>query len=158
MSSADFDFLVGRWLVRHRRLTSRLTGCTTWDEFAGTCTAHPLLGGLANVDDNVLELPSGRYRAATLRAYDPAQARWSIWWLDGRTPGHLDPPVVGGFVDGVGTFYADDTLAGRPIRVRFSWTVTDPTAPRWAQAFSADGGATWETNWHMDFVRADAGG
>ena len=39
-----------------------------------------------------------------------------------------------------------------PIRVRFIWSgVTTPT-PRWEQAFSDDGGETWETNWVMDFT------
>ena len=72
----------------------------------------------------------------------------------GRTPTQLDPPVVGGFLDGVGLFYADDVLHDRPIRVRFRWSVLDRAAPYWEQAFSADGGDTWETNWHMAFTRA----
>lgn len=151
---AAFDFFHGRWNVHHRRLAERLVGSTTWVEFGGTCAVSPLLGGRANVDDNLLDLPTGPYRAATLRAYDAASDRWSIWWLDGRTPTQLDPPLVGRFEDGLGTFFADDTLAGRPIRVRFQWTAREPAAPTWAQAFSADGGATWETNWEMRFTRA----
>ena len=39
------------------------------------------------------------------------------WWLDGRNPGALDVPVVGRFADGVGTFFAEDTIDGRAIRV-----------------------------------------
>ena len=30
---------------------------------------------------------------------------------------------------------------------------TPGTAARWEQAFSADGGATWEVNWVMEFTR-----
>jgi hypothetical protein len=59
----DFDFLVGRWKVRHRRLIGRLVGSTTWEEFDGECTMRKLLGGQANVDDNVLHAPAGTYRA-----------------------------------------------------------------------------------------------
>ena len=119
----------------------------------GTSVAWPLLGGAGNVDDNVLELPVGTYRAITLRSYDPVDDRWSIWWLDGRNPGTLDPPVVGGFVDGVGTFIGPDTFDGRPILVRFRWSgITDRTC-RWEQAFSTDDGATWEVNWVMDLTR-----
>lgn len=150
----DFDFLIGRWTVHHRRLAERLVGSQTWVEFDGTCEARALLAGQANVDDNLLRLPGGTYRAATLRAYDPATDTWSIWWLDGRTPGRLDPPVVGRFVDGVGRFETDDTLDGRPIRVRFEWRACTTATPRWAQAFSTDGGATWEPNWEMTFHRA----
>jgi hypothetical protein len=101
-------------------------------------------------------MPGARYRAVALRIFDPAKERWSIWWLDGRYPDRLDVPVVGGFEEGRGAFYADDTLDGRPIRVRFRWFVHDADAARWEQAFSDDGGATWETNWTMDFARVAA--
>ena len=149
----DFDFLPGSWRVHHRRLRHRLAGSDEWEEFEGTSEARALLGGAGNVDDNLLELPSGPYRAVSLRTYDPASDRWSIWWVDGRNPGVLDPPVVGGFADGVGTFVGADTFDGRPILVRFTWSEVDTDAPRWEQAFSADGGATWEVNWVMRFTR-----
>jgi hypothetical protein len=149
----DWDWLIGRWTVRHRRLTARLTGSTAWEEFAGTCVNWTTLGGLGNFDDNVLELPGGTYRAVGIRAFDAKTALWSIWWLDARNPTVIDPPVRGGFTDGVGTFIGDDTLDGRPIRVRFRWTRITPGAAHWDQAFSPDGGATWETNWDMDFAR-----
>ena len=64
----------------------------------------------------------------------------------------LDVPVVGGFQDHVGTFYADDVLGGQPIRIRFIWTALPSAHPRWEQAFSRDQGETWETNWTMDFT------
>ena len=150
----DFDFYMGSWRVHHRRLKERLAGSDEWQEFEGTSTAWPILDGAGNIDDNVLELPDGAYRALSLRSYDPATDRWSIWWLDGRNPGQLDPPVVGGFADGIGTFVGQDTFDGRPITVRFRWSgITDRTA-RWEQAFSEDGAATWEVNWVMEFTRA----
>jgi hypothetical protein len=67
--------------------------------------------------------------------------------------GPLEPPVRGGFVDGTGTFLADETIDGKPVRVRFLWSRITSTTCRWEQAFSADGGLTWETNWVMDFTR-----
>jgi len=42
----------------------------------------------------------------------------------------------------------------RVIRVRFVWTHAGPDACQWEQAFSPDGGASWETNWRMTFTRA----
>ena len=149
----DFDFYMGKWRVRHRRLKERLAGSTDWQEFEGTSEAWPLLGGAGNVDDNILELPAGQYRAVSLRSFDPGSGLWSIWWLDGRNPGRLDPPVVGGFKDGVGTFQCDDTFNGQPIIVRFLWSNITATTCRWEQAFSPDGGETWETNWIMDSTR-----
>ncbi|MBA2717661.1 MAG: DUF1579 domain-containing protein [Chloroflexi bacterium] len=150
----DWDFILGSSRVHHRRLVARLAGGDEWQEFDGTSELWPLMGGAGNVDDNFVDLPGDPYRAASLRSLDPATGLWSIWWLDGRRPGVLDVPFVGRFVDGVGTFEADDTFEGRPIRVRFVWTRTDTPSPRWEQAFSEDGGQSWETNWEMDFIRA----
>ena len=63
VAPGDFDFLIGRWRVAHRRLRQRLAGCTEWDHFTGTTQAWPLMAGFANVDDNGLDLPGGAYRA-----------------------------------------------------------------------------------------------
>lgn len=153
MMAGDFDFQIGSWQVTHRRLQARLVGCDAWDEFDGTCDMRPILGGHGNVEDNVLHIPGGTYRAVALRSFDPAQESWAIWWLDGRSPHTLDVPVIGRFDDGIGEFYADDMLEGRPIRLRFVWSRTDTASPRWEQAMSADGGASWEVNWTMDFTR-----
>lgn len=149
----DFDFLVGRWKVHHRRLKARLVGCTDSDEFAGSSELHTLMGGRANVDDNVLELPSGHYRAVTLRSFDHETRRWAIWWLDGRCPHLIDAPMVGGFSRGVGTFCADEVIDGKAICVRLIWSDVTADSCRWQQAFSADGGGAWETNWTMDFTQ-----
>ncbi len=152
---ADFDFFMGSWRVAHRRLKQRLAGCTEWVGFAGVCVARKTLGGFGNIDDNIIEIPTGSYRAITIRSFDAALGTWSIWWLDGRSPGNLDVPVVGRFADGVGTFLAEDTLEGQSIRVRFLWTIPRADSPRWEQAFSPDAGASWETNWIMDFTRSE---
>ncbi len=151
--AGDFDFQIGSWQVRHRRLKARLVDCNEWEEFDGTCDMRPILGGDGNVEDNVLHIPSGTYRAIALRSFDPAQKSWAIWWLDARSPHTLDVPVIGRFEDGDGRFYADDMLDGRPIRLRFIWSRTDTASPRWEQAMSADGGESWEVNWTMDFTR-----
>jgi hypothetical protein len=148
----DFDFLMGRWTVRNRRLRERLKGCTEWDEFDATNDARPLLRGLANEDEYVTDYAGG-FTGMSFRFFDPAAGLWSIYWADSKR-GTLEPPVVGAFRDGVGAFEGSDVLEGRAIRVRFTWSRTATAAPRWEQAFSADGGATWETNWIMDFRRA----
>jgi quinol monooxygenase YgiN len=148
----DFDFLIGDWRVHHRRLKERLANNQEWVEFDGTCASRKILGGLGNMDENLLDMPDGAYSAVTLRTYDRAKDQWSIWWIDSRNPGQLDPPVVGRFENGVGTFFADDKFKGKPIRVRFLWTRLSST-PHWEQAFSIDGGKTWETNWTMDFTK-----
>ena len=125
------------------------------ETFEGLSSTQKTLGGFGNVEDNLLSLPGGAYRAVAVRSFDAKSNTWSIWWLDGRSPGVLDVPVVGRFEGGVGTFLARDTLNGRAIDIRFIWRPGE--RPRWEQAFSADGGKTWETNWVMDFTRPDAG-
>ena len=150
----DFDFFLGRWTVQHQRLKQRLAHSDDWESFSGTCETRNILDGQGNIDDNVIELPGCAYRAVTLRAFDPSTGTWSIWWLDARHPHRLDPPVVGKFSNGVGTFYANDVLNGRTIMVRFLWSDIAENSARWQQAFSEDAGNTWETNWVMDFRRA----
>jgi len=149
----DFDFAIGDWRVHHRRLKDRLAGCTEWEEFQGLSSTRKILGGFGNVEDNQILLPEESYRAVAVRSFDRDNQAWSIWWLGGRFPGALDTPVVGRFTDGVGTFFAEDALNGAPIQIRFTWRAAQGGNPRWDQAFSADGGATWEMNWEMEFVR-----
>ncbi len=150
----DFDFLFGEWRVHSRRLKERLTGSTAWEEFEGTIVSRPYMEGWANVDDTVFHTPGGIYRGVAPRAYDPKTGQWAIWWIDGRNPfGNLDPPVKGRFVNGVGTFYADDTLRRKPIKVRFTWSHITKTSARWEQAYSPDGGKTWEVNWEQRLER-----
>ncbi len=149
----DWAFLVGEWNVRHRRLKERLCGCVEWDEFAGTCVNWTTLGGFGNVDDNFLDLPGDPYRAVATRSFDASTGLWSIWWLDARVP-EVGPPVRGGFQHGVGEFIGDDRFNGQPIEMRFRWSAMTARSAVWDQAFSVDGGKTWETNWVMDFTRA----
>jgi hypothetical protein len=151
----DFDFEIGNWSVRHRKLKERLKGCDEWIEFDGLSSTRKILGGFGNLEDNQLFLPDAPLRAVALRSWNAATGLWSIWWLDGRFPDALDTPVVGRFNDGVGVFLADDVLNTLPIKVRFTWSASATDSLRWEQAFSADAGQTWETNWTMVFSRVD---
>lgn len=148
-----FDFLIGDWTVAHRKLRERLAGCDIWDEFLGTSTVRPLLGGNGNCDDNLLHEPRGTYAALTFRRYVRETDYWLIWWVDARTM-RLEPPVSGRFAGGVGRFLGDDEHAGRPVRVRFVWSDLTVHGARWEQAFSIDDGVNWEVNWVMQFRRA----
>ena len=146
----DFDFLIGRWSVRHRKLRERLRGSDEWFEFPGTLHVVPILGGLGNVDDNELFDPDGEYVATSLRVFRPADGKWSVYWIDG-----IDTPCIGVFAGKVGKFYADDEFEGRSIKLRFTYRDISPMEACWDQAFSADGGQSWETNWVMEFTRAE---
>jgi hypothetical protein len=146
-----FDFQTGRWKAHNRRLRARLRGSTEWDEFEATVVARPILGGQGNEDEYRTSYAGG-FIGMTFRLFNPATRQWSIYWADSRR-GVLDPPVIGSFTGDTGTFEGTDAFEGRPIRVRFIWSRVSTAAPRWEQAFSEDGGKTWETNWIMDFTR-----
>ncbi|HYQ66119.1 hypothetical protein [Actinophytocola sp.] len=146
----EFDFLVGSWNVLNRRLTERLVGSDDWVEFTAPATCWRLFEGMANVDEIVF--PDG-VRGLTLRLFNPATQEWSLNWASSDT-GTLFPPVVGRFDDGRGVFHGEDTEGDTPVRVRFVWSEITERSARWEQAFSADGGATWELNWTMAFTRA----
>jgi hypothetical protein len=147
--TSDFDFLVGSWNVHNRRLVQRLAGSDEWVEFTVPATNWSLFDGMANVDE--MSLPDGT-KGLTLRLLDRAAGNWSLYWASSET-GRLFPPVVGRFANGRGVFYGDDTEAGAPVRVRFTWSDMTPSSARWEQAFSVDGGASWEVNWIMLFTR-----
>ncbi len=149
---ADFDFLIGRWNVHHRRLRERLKGSTSWEEFEGTSVDRKILGGLGNTDENILDRASGRMEAISLRLFDPKSQEWSIYWADSAR-GTLDVPMIGGFTQGRGEFYSQEVFEGKHIFNRFIWSDITSTSCQWEQAFSADGGKTWETNWIMEFTR-----
>jgi len=149
----DFDFLPGRWTVKNRRLEHRLQGSHDWIEFDAEDDISALPGGLGNEEHYRTDYWKA-FHAIGLNLYEADKHQWALYWIDNRhSPGALQPPVRGRFADGIGTFDGEDTLDGKPIRVCHRWTHTDRNHVHWEQAFSADGGNTWETNWTMDFTR-----
>ncbi|GAO01910.1 hypothetical protein [Anaeromyxobacter sp. PSR-1] len=144
--SHDFDFEIGTWKTRLKRLKAPLTGSSTWLEYEGTTVVRKVWGGRANLVELDATGPAGRLELLSLRLYNPASRQWSLNVASVRG-GTLGPPTVGEFKDGRGEFYSMETMDGRAVLVRF--VVSDVTADscRFEQAFSVDGGKTWEVNW-----------
>ena len=142
----DFDWEIGTWTTHVKRLQRPLTGSTSWVEYEGTTVVRGILGTRANLAELSIAGPAGRIEGAALRLYEPDARRWTINYF-GVADGRLTPPLAGEFRDGIGTFYGDDTLGSRPIRVRFVISPVAANSWRFEQAFSADQGKTWETNW-----------
>jgi hypothetical protein len=154
-SAKDFDFIFGRWHVHNRKLRDNTDpACKEWVEFDATSEAFPILGGGGHIDEiNFADPADGPpFIGMTLRLFSPSDDTWRIWWSSTRAPGRLDPPMSGGFEDGHGVFYGEDTVAGRPIRLRFDW-YADTGSPRWEQRFSFDRGESWLLNWVMTLSR-----
>jgi hypothetical protein len=146
----DFDFYVGTWMIHNRRLRTALAGCTEWYEFEATSEARSVLGGMGNFDE--FDARSEGISGLTLRLFDPSRDEWSLYWASSRG-GPLGDPQVGRIDGDRGEFYADDVYEGRPIRVVFIWSAITSASAHWEQAFSVDGGETWETNWIMESTR-----
>jgi hypothetical protein len=142
----DFDFEIGTWKTRLSRLLKPLTGSTTWAEYEGTTVVRKVWDGRANLVELNVEGPAGRIEGLSLRLYNPQSRQWSLHFSNSRL-GTMSPPTIGGFKEGRGEFFAQETLDGRAIFVRFVISGITPTSCRFEQAFSDDGGKTWEVNW-----------
>jgi hypothetical protein len=148
----DFDFFIGNWKVHNRKLKARLKGSDSWEEFEATASARKILDGLGNMDEIRMNRESGIVTGATVRLYDPKTDQWSLYWAD-SVNGILQIPVIGEFKNGRGEFYNQEPFEGRSIFTRYIWSDITENYCRWEQAFSPDGGKTWETNWIMEFSR-----
>jgi len=143
----DFDFEHGRWQTSLRKLLQPLSGQQQWVDYSGTSTIHALLGGRANLVELQVAGPQGRIEGVSLRLFDTRRQRWTLNYAN-VAGGTLELPMSGGFAGGPhGVFYSADTFKGRPILVRFVIDVQDQDHCHFEQAFSADGGASWEVNW-----------
>jgi hypothetical protein len=147
-----FDWEFGAWKTHVRRRLHPLTGTDAWAEYDGTSVVSRIWGGKANLVELEVDGAQGHLELASLRFYDPDSRQWSLNVASSRGGG-LGVPSVGGFKDGRAEFYDDETFGGKPIRVRFVISDVRPGSAHFEQAFSADGGKTWETNWIADDVR-----
>ena len=142
----DFDWEIGSWSTHLKRLKSPLSGSTEWIEYSGTTEVRPVMAGRANLVELDVSGPAGRIEGASLRLYNPEAHQWSLNFASARG-GVLTPPTIGAFRNGCGEFYGLDTWNGRTILVRFVILIIDPNTARFEQAFSSDGGKSWEVNW-----------
>jgi hypothetical protein len=148
----DFDFEFGSWTVHLRRLAHPLTGSQTWLEYTGTNVDRKVWGGRANLGELEVDGTTDRIEGLSLRLYDPRTCQWNIYFANSAF-GNIGMPIVGSFMNGRGTFYDNESLGSKAIRVRFIFSGITSTAFHFEQSFSPDDGKTWEVNWIADFTR-----
>jgi hypothetical protein len=148
--SHDFDFEFGDWTMQLKRLVKPLSGSKDWVEYQGSSVVHRIWGGAANVGEIDISGPAGRIQGMSVRVYNPASGQWGLSFASARG-GQLGQPMVGGFKDGRGEFYNQETFNDREIFVRFIFSDITKSTFRLEQAFSDDGGKTWEANWLATF-------
>jgi hypothetical protein len=142
----DFDFEIGTWKTHLRRLLHPLTGSTTWVEYDGQTVVRKVWNGRANLVELVADGVAGHFEGLNLRLYNPESRQWSLSFANSNS-GTLSQPTIGEFNHGRGEFFDQETLNGRAIQVRFVISDITPNSCRFEQAFSDDGGKTWEVNW-----------
>ncbi len=148
----DFDPLIGRWKYHLKRRLNPLTGSNTWVDLEGTGACFKVWDGRAQLDTFDADGPSGHIEGLTLRMYNPESHQWRLYWANSKN-GITDPPQDGEFKNGRGEFFAQDTINGKTILIRFAWTEMTTNSPHFEQSFSDDGGKTWEVNWITDQTR-----
>jgi hypothetical protein len=148
----DFDFHFGVWKTHIRRLQKPLTGSRTWTDYDGASAVSKVWGGRASLFELEASGPAGHIEGVGLRLFNPQSHQWSLNWANSPDP-VMTTPMVGRFVDGQGQFYDQEEFQGGIIMVRNGFSAITPNSSHFEQAFSDDGGKTWETNWIMTFNR-----
>jgi len=142
----DFDFEIGTWKTHVSRLQRPLSGSKTWVEYDGTTVVRKVWNGRANLVELDVAGPAGRIEALSLRLYNPQTRQWSLNFAS-SADGTLTTPTVGGFKNGRGEFFDRESFDGRMVDVRFVISDITSDSCHFEQAFSDDGGKTWEVNW-----------
>jgi hypothetical protein len=148
----DFDFEFGEWKAHLKRLLHPLSGSHTWVEYDGTSVVKKVWDGRANLGEFEVSGPNAHIEGLSLRLYNPQSRQWSISWAS-SSDGTLTTPLIGQFKDGRGEFYDQEMFQGKAIFTRFIFSDITPNSFQLEQAFSADGGKTWEPNWIVNFTR-----
>jgi len=150
--SNDFAFDIGTWKTHSSRLMHPLTGSTEWRDMDGVTVVSKVWDGRANLAEYKAEGPAGHVELLAMRLYNPKTKQWNINFA---TPsgGALGVPATGEFKNGRADFYDQEKIGDKQVLVRFSiWGISRDTAQS-EQAFSTDGGKTWEVNWVNKYQR-----
>lgn len=149
----DFDFSIGTWKTHISRRLHPLSGSTTWVEYEGTTVIREIWNGRASVAETEADGSAGHLEALGLRLYNPEARQWNLSYANSKG-GTLSVPTVGEFKNGRGEFFDTEAFNGRNILVRNIWSDITPNSCHFEQAFSDDGGKTWEVNWDATDTRA----
>jgi hypothetical protein len=147
-----FDFEFGAWKTHIRRLLQPLSGTANWAEYDGIHTIRPIWNGRGNVGELQADGPSGHIEAMSPRLYDTRTHKWHVTYGSSRDAG-ISTARIGEFKDGRGEFHGKETVDGKPVLVKETYSPLAANKRRFEIAYSADSGKTWETNWIMTDTR-----
>lgn len=152
----NFDFLIGKWTVRNKRLKERLKNCTEWIEFPAEMETKPILNGLGLIDEMKSSHFGNDFIGFSIRLVDPKTNIWKIYWADTSNPeNYLKEQVGGEFKNGIGVFYGKEQYQGKEYKLRFTWKKYSVNKAQWEQAYFDELKNEWETNWIMEFTKGN---
>jgi hypothetical protein len=149
--------------VTEREPTADSLGADALDFWLGTWNLTWAGGGHGTnsirrvLDDRVIEESfdgsdeSSSLQGRSLSVRDTADGRWRQTWVD-STGSYLG--FVGVEVDGRISFQREAPTAAGTVLQRMVWLDVTSDAFRWQWQRSADGGATWDLIWEIDYRRA----
>lgn len=151
--SHDFDWEVGVWKTHLRILRHGPNGTSAWVTYEGTSNVISIWNCRAEMVELDATAADGRHvQAINLRLYDPVSQQWSLNFANVAN-GAMGVPTIGGFRNGIGTFYDQEPIDGREVLLRNVWSNITANSAHFEQAISDDGGRTWTANWIADDTR-----
>jgi len=150
----DFDFHLGTWKSAISHLHRAPTGPATWEKCQGSLVARKVWDGRAQMEELEADCPGFHIEDLLLFLYNPDTRQWSLN-AAAVGDGVVARPMFGEFKDGRGEFYDQESIKGKMVLVRQTWSDITPNSHHFEQAFSDDGGRTWETNFKADLTRQD---
>ena len=149
----DFDFLIGDWNIRHKRLKDGTKDI--WQCFDSSATVHPVLGRMGSIEE--LRKPDGSYLGMAVRVWLPELEKWADHWTS-AVNGVVNAPQFGSFIDGEGVFISEEKVDGVKLQYRGVWDRITLDSCRWHQSASKDDGKSWDWNWWMEWTRQSLSG
>lgn len=149
----EFDFHNGNWKTHSTRLDKPLSGSTQWGKADGTVAVGRIWDGSANISEVRTDYPSGPVDFLALRWYNPTAKQWNLSFAT-AAGGELGTVMAGRFKDGRIDFYDQEPYDGKAVLVRFSAWEESKGHPYTEQAFSADGGKSWEINFKTTYDKS----
>jgi hypothetical protein len=147
----DFDFELGTCKSHISRRLHPLTGSTTWVKMEAIVVVRKVEWRRQSDGARV------RQPDRSLRRIEPAPLQSPIPSMElqffQHNDGTMAQPLIGEFKNGRGEFIDQEPFNGKTILVRQVFTDITPDSHHFEQAFSDDGGKTWEPNFIATLTR-----
>ena len=149
----DVDFNLGKWHTSIRRYADPFSAPSHFASLEGTVTVRPVWNGKALLEEIEADGPNGHWQGLTLFLYNPQSGQWSQNYAN-AAQGHFEAAATIGEQRGRDIeLYSTDTAGGRAILVKGLWSEIEPDSHRYTEAYSDDGGRTWQTAFDARLTR-----